>query len=398
MASDPFRSRWAWILAIVVLLVGTTATVGVWEAVDAPGTSPTFETNISDAQASLGAMTGVRETVIERDDETITTIERVWRRPGTGQYRIEVVGGTSTASDLKVSDGWTLWLYDDDDERAVRIELNNTVPSGSPNRIEQLLAIVNRTDADETAQSSDISPLPVVPTDGEQAGSAMGVAGSLTVSYEGTATVADRSTYVIELRSNANTSAFVSDFTQTVWLDQEWYVPLKRVTDYRRSDENVSITVGYENVTFDPDLPDDRFRFDPPANVTVVDADRPRQMHFVDRAGLRAASSFTLPKPSLPDSFSLVDATRTVGQRVRSIGLQYASPTARVTISKSNLTWYEPGTEGQSVTVGNRTATLRNLGTELRISWTCDDARYSVAGTGVSAEELVTVARSVSCE
>ncbi|WP_135662390.1 LolA family protein [Halorhabdus rudnickae] len=398
MASDPFRSRWAWILAIVTLLVASTAAVGVWETVDAPEASPTFETDIADIQASMGVMTGLRETTIERDEETVRTVEQVWRRPGKGKYRIEDVGGTASDSVLKVSDGRTLWLYDSADGRVVQINLNGSATADSPSRIERLLTTLNRRSADEPARSSEISPLPVVPSEGGQAASTAGVAGSLTVSYEGTATVANRSTYVFELSSNANTTAFVSGFSQTLWLDQEWYVPLKRVTDYRRGDRNVSITVGYETVSFDSEIDHGQFRFDPPAGVALTTTERPRQLHFADRAGLQAASSFSLPDPSLADSFRLVDATWTVGHRVRSLGLQYANATARVTISKSNLTWYEPTTEGQPVNLGDQEAALRNLGTELRISWVCDGARYSVAGTGVSAEQLIEIARSVACE
>lgn len=395
MSSDRFRSRWVWVFGVAVLLLGTTVAVGVWEAnVEEDG--PAFETNVSEARGSLAAMTGVRRTVIERDDETVTSVERVTRRPGTGQYRIETLSGDEAGSELEVSDGRTLWLSDVDEERTVRIDLGNASQPKRTDRIERLLTIVDGNDG--PARSDGISPLPVVPSDGDQASSTAGVAGSLSVRYEGTTTVADRSTHVFELTSNANTSAFVSEFTQTIWLDRERYVPLKRVTAYRRADRNVSITVGYENVTFNPDVSAGTFQFDPPANATVVDADRPRQTHFTDRAGLRAASSFSVPEPSLPDAFELVEATRTVDDRVRSIGLRYGNETATVSISKSNLTDFEPRSSGETVTVGDHDATLRNLGRELRVSWTCGDARYSVAGSGVSRDQLVAIADSIACE
>ena len=397
MAPDWLPSRWALILAIFVLLIGSTAAVGVWEAVDAPGEQPAFETNVSDARASLETMTGVRETVIERDEETVRTVERVWRRPATGAYRVETLDGTTSGSELEVSDGRTLWLYDSDDQRVIEIDLGNASPPGNRNRIERLLTIADRTD-DDAVSGGSISPLPVVPTDGGQGASTAGVAGSLRVSYEGTETVGSRSTYVFELDSRAKTTAFVSNFSQTLWLDQEWYVPLKRTTDFSRDNRDVNITVGYRNVTFNPELAEERFQFEPPANATVVDADRPRQKHFADRAGLRAASDFSLPEPSLPDSFKLVDATRTVSDRIRSIGLSYTNQTASVSVSKSNLTRYVPATEGKGVRISEHEAMLRNLGTELRISWTCANARYSVAGTGVTDETLVEIARSVGCE
>jgi len=398
MASDRSRSRWVWILGITALLIGSSLAVGVWQAVDAPAERPAFGTDVSDAQASLNGIAGHRETVVERAGETVTTVENVSRRPGTGVYRIETVTGPSAGAELKVSDGEILWLYDEDDERVTRIDRGDDSDPAGPDRIERLLTIVNRTDATEGTSTGTVSPLPVVPTEGGQAASTAGVAGSLTVRYEGTETVAGRSTYVFELTSNANTSAFVSEFSQTLWLDREWYVPLKRATHYRRGDENVSITVGYRNVTFNPGFEAGTFRFDPPPGVIVEDADRPQQMHFADRAGLRAASSVPVPNPSLPDSFGLAGATRTVGNGIRSIGLRYTNATAQVMVSKSNLTWYEPVTEGTPVAVGGQEATLRNLGTELRVSWTCGGSRYSVAGTGVSSDLLVEIARSIGCE
>ncbi|MFB6201716.1 MAG: outer membrane lipoprotein carrier protein LolA [Halorhabdus sp.] len=397
MASQFVRSRWVWIIAIAVLLVGSTAIVGVFEAVDAPGEQPTFETNVTASQASIDGMTGIRETVIERGRETVRTVEHVWRRPGTGQYRIETINGTAQGAELEVATGESLWLYDVDDGRAVEINLDNASGSERRDRIAQILAIASQSDASERSRRA-VSPLPVVPTDGGQGTATAGVAGSLTVQYLGTETVADRSTYVFELASAASTSSFVSNYTQTVWLDRTWYVPLKRVTQYTRDGQDVSITVAYRNVTLDADVRAGRFQFDPPANATVVHSDRPRQIHFADLAGVRAASSFSVPRPSVPDSFRLVDATRTVGDRVRSVGLTYTNATATILLSKSNLTWVHPDTDGKTVTIGNQAATLRNLGPELRVSWTCDGVRYSVAGSGVSSDRLLAVARSVDCQ
>ncbi|WP_008528463.1 hypothetical protein [Halorhabdus tiamatea] len=48
------------------------------------------------------------------------------------------------------------------------------------------------------------------------------------------------------------------------------------------------------------------------------------------------------------------------------------------------------------MTVGDQNATLRNLGTELRVSWTTSNARYSVAGSGIAKSTLLDVADSVA--
>jgi hypothetical protein len=98
----------------------------------------------------------------------------------------------------------------------------------------------------------------------------------------------------------------------------------------------------------------------------------------------------------LPASFERTGATRTTG-RVRGIDLTYANRTASLAVSKSNLTWYDPRSASDPVSIGSRTGEYRNLGPERRVSYTCAEWRYSISGSGVSKSLLVEVARSVGC-
>ncbi|WP_309484935.1 outer membrane lipoprotein carrier protein LolA [Halorhabdus salina] len=375
-----------------MVLLGSLA-IGVWVAAEPPDSTPSFD-DVQQQRGSVNGLVGVRKTVYKRGNTTSESVERVWLRPGTGQYRIEDIHDDPQWPERKVANGSSLWLYDDDAQTAIQIDISQTDRSSSGDRIARLLAVVRAADGPVTAGSVD--PLPVVPVASERDGTTRGIAGQITVAYTGTATVAGRDTYVLSLRSTANAAGVVSNFSQTVWLDQEWYVPLKRTTEYHRDGTPVKITVSYENVTFNPGLSDERFQFDLPPNGTVKTNETPTQQQFVDIAQLQAVANYSVPEPILPDSFDLRETTRTVGN-VRSIGLRYANETATVAVSKSNLTWYQPHTEGRNVSIGSETATLRNIGTELRISWTCADARYSVAGTGLSADPLIEIARSVAC-
>lgn len=389
---DRLRSTLPIVAMIGVVLLASLA-IGVWLASEPSDAVPAFE-DVEEQRANVDGLVGVRKTVLQRGNATSESVERVWLQPGTGSYRLEDVRDDPSGPELKVSNGSVLWLYDEDEHTAIRIDRANTARSSTDDRISRLLAVVAETDGSTTGGRVD--PLPVVPVASDREGESGGIAGQLSVEYNGTATVAGRDTHVLEFHSTANAAGVVSNFSQTVWLDQEWYVPLRRTTEYRRDGTPVTITVSYENVTFNPGLSATRFQFDPPADTSVKTDETPTQERFVDIAQLQAAANYSVPQPSVPDSFELQQATRTVG-RVRSIGLQYANETATVAVSKSNLTWYRPRTEGRNVTIGAANATLRNLGTELRISWTCDNARYSVASTGLSADRLIEIARSVEC-
>jgi outer membrane lipoprotein-sorting protein len=382
------------IVAVIGVVLLASLAMGIWVASEPSDAVPAFD-DVEEQRASVDGIVGVRTTTYERGNATSESVERVWLRPGTGQYRIEDIRDERSGPELKVSNGSILWLYDDNEHTAIRIDLANAPPSGSGDRINRLLSVV--ADADGSPTTGSVDPLPVVPVASDRGGEAGGVAGQISIEYDGTATVAGRDTHVLELQSTANASGVVSNFSQTVWLDQEWYAPLKRTTEYRRDGTPVAITVTYENVTFNPGLSTERFQFDPPDNATVKTDETPTQEWFVDIGQLQAATNYSVPQLSLPDSFELQEATRTIG-RVRSIGLQYANETATVAVSKSNLTWYRPRSEGRNVTIGPTNATLRNLGTELRLSWTCENARYSVSGTGLPADRLIEIARSIECQ
>lgn len=379
--------RLAWIAGFVVLLIASSVAVGV--LISGDQATPEFTESVSDRYDSLDGFEAERLTVIQRGDQTTRSLDQVARRPGTGQYRIEDVTEGASGREVRIADGNTLWIYWPESAEAKRVAGVNTSRS-LPSRLDRLFAIIER--GGTTSGTHDVDPLPFVP---ESSDRTAGIAGSMTVSYDGSETVDGRETYVIHLQSNATTAGVVQNFEQTLWIDQEWYLPLKRTTEYVRDGDPVSVTTTYWNVSFNTGIEAETFTFDPPANVTVADTDSTRQQQFVDIAGLRVVASVSVPDVNVPETLKLVKATRTVTTQVRSIGLKYENETAVLAISKSNLTWYEPSTDGQAVTVGGQNATLRNLGTEMRVSWTTPNARYSVAGSAIGRSTLLEVAASV---
>ncbi|WP_008528462.1 LolA family protein [Halorhabdus tiamatea] len=295
--------RLAWIVAFAVLLIGSSVAVGVLLSGDRA--TPEFTESVSDRYDSLDGFEAQRLTVIQRGDRTTRSLDQVARRPGTGEYRIEDVTEGASGREIRIADGDTLWIYRPDSAEAKRVEGVNTSRS-LPSRLDRLFAIVER--GGETSGSHDVDPLPFVPESSDRTG---GIAGSMTVSYEGAETVDGRETHVIHLQSNATTAGVVQDFEQTLWIDQEWYLPLKRTTEYVRDGDPVSVTTTYRNVSFNTGIAAETFTFDPPANVTVADADSTRQQQFVDIAGLRAVASFSVPDVDVPELLKLVQATRT---------------------------------------------------------------------------------------
>ncbi|SEH11586.1 Outer membrane lipoprotein-sorting protein [Natronorubrum sediminis] len=112
--------------------------------------------------------------------------------------------------------------------------------------------------------------------------------------YQGTETIADREAHVLDVEAKdeaveAGLSILVGDteyvyaletvdpddeldvVEQTIWIDTEYAFPLKEhlVVDDPDGDRH-ELTERYETVSFNQDLGDETFDFEPPANTTVT--------------------------------------------------------------------------------------------------------------------------------
>ena len=106
------------------------------------------------------------------------------------------------------------------------------------------------------------------------------------VTYEGTGTVAGRETHVLTFRPTAEADSFIQrlDYV-TMWVDREFWFPLKREAEHRLEnegllqtdaegeldDETYVQTEAFEEVEFDTGLDDDLFHFDPPEDAKRVE-------------------------------------------------------------------------------------------------------------------------------
>jgi outer membrane lipoprotein-sorting protein len=384
------------LLAVVVVLASVGGVGGILTAptTDA-GDGQRLGTDAAERYASIEGVAATKVTVVERGTETSRTVTEIRKRPGTDARREAVVGAADRRHDLTVSNGSTMWLYDRDANVVERFALSGSEEGSRGEQLERLFARLNVTDPSESATaptSPAISPLPVVGSAGSTPGGGDPTETTAHgVSYNGTATVDGRTTYVLEIEPRGDAG---SAYRQTLWVDAERFFPLKQRTQWTADGERVSTTTTYRNVTFDPGLADSTFEFDPPANATVETLDVPKTTTYDSVRALRSNAEMAVPTPELPPSFGLTYASHTTG-RVRGVGLAFANATARITVATYNRTL--PVSDGErQVTVGNRTAEVAR-GPTTSVSWNCDEYRHTVRGEGVPVSLLVEVARSVQC-
>lgn len=398
------RSASRWSLLLVGLLV-LTSVVGVGLLVGDTSGEQARRPRADDAAAQLQSLDGfaaTRRTVIERGNETHRTVDRISRRlrgAGGAAIRVERVSGPGLA-DLIVANGSVRWHYDRDAGVATRYNTSGG-PTGGFGRIPRLLTRLDRSTVTAATPTGTpgVSPLPVVPAAGANAsveGPVTAGNGAFTVTAEGTATVDGRRTYVVRLTQATTDTEPVGNYTQTLWLDSERYVPLKRRTAWTQGGERTVVTTTYTNVTFDPGFEPGTFAFEPPTNATVERPDTPRRERYDSLGALRSAASMSVPAPDLPADFALASATRTHGRRITTVGLRYVNATATVEVAKLEPV-YRPRTDGERVTVAGRHGTYRNLGPEQSVVWACNGTQYKVSTTGLGRAGTVELAGSVRC-
>lgn len=406
-------------LALAVALLGSVAAVGIvgfWPGGADNETAPPIGHNASEQLASLDSLTATVETTLDRGNNTTQTTQFVKMRPGTGKRWARTVNSSSgnLTSDLLVSNGSFSWLYDRESNNVTVIETagGNTQMGIFGERIERLFTRLNisRDAMDErkaAPPTPGVAPLPRVPSNTGASGSTTSPQtqqkSAFGVTYNGTETVSGRETYVLQVQSPDNASGTLANYSQTMYVDTEWFFPVRRHTEFTLDGERVETTTTYRNITFNPDLDDSTFQFDPPANTTVDRIDSPDIERYDSLAALRANASLSVPDPDVPDSLAF-DTAREISGRYRAVTLQYSNETVQLGVSKSNLTADAANTtnatnisSGEPLTVNGQNGTYQVLGTTRAVSWECGGFRYTVSGSGVSRSLVVEVAESVEC-
>lgn len=312
------------------------------------------------AESSVETLHGVQTTTWEDGDETVSTTQEVWQR-GPVDSRTELLeSDESEQYDVMVSNGATVWMYDEDANEVVRTDLGF-----DPAEMEAL---------------------------GE--GMAETVYDGMNATLAGTETVADREAYVVELTPNGDEAMYES---ATLWIDRETHYPLKQEST-TSFDGEMTITVEFEEITLDPDLDDELFTFEAPDDAEVVDANDFASEQFDDVDAAAEFAPFDLPHPEVPDGYALETVSVSENAVGWSATLQYTDETGAfltVTVTDADR---EPVLEsdGERVEIGDTTATVREMGGTgtTMLEWEADGLSYTVSGD-LAEGDLIAIAESI---
>lgn len=337
----------------------------------------------------LDAYSATVVTEFTHGNETNVTEGTIVARPGTGQYYQEIRPTGQDGGITMISNGTVTWLYDEAENEVTRL---STGPGIDYER-DQIRRTINRAQEDDETVPM-VPSAPVAPTAGGETGDATLDLGPATVEYEGVEHVGDREAHVISMDAADEADG---EYTQTLYLDTEWFVQLRMEMRTTLDDEPVEMSYRVEDVDFDPDIDDDRFEFEPPADATIEEpADIDRTV-YDSRADLVADVEMSVPDPDLPDGFELRQAEHSIGLGFESVSLQYTSDVALIGVTKQNTTFDPADDDAETVEIGDQIGTYDQIGSDAIVSWDCDGDAYSVSGD-IDREELVAIAESVECD
>lgn len=357
--------------------------------------APDGET-VAEGLQSIDAISATASLEIEVGNETTTMEMDVLQRLGTGEFRATVTEGEGGQAYRLISNGTQTWMYNRSGATATRLELGGVGEANWSRTVEHVSGMFDSLSSTEDEDVS-ISPLPVVP--GGDGGTGVGSAGlasmpamgNVTVTYDGTASVAGEETHVVEV-GPADDGTILRN--GTLWFEADRYYPIKAEYGMSVGGRSADVGITYGNLTYDPSIPDGAFTFDPPANVTVENVTDAIET-YGSREELAAATDTSVPDPDLPDSYGFSQGSINDADGSTVVSLQYANATGSLVVNKrpatGNLT-----DAGESVDVAGREGRVVELGEATAVVWECGDHRYTLSGS-LSSDHLRTIAESMVC-
>ncbi|WP_080503589.1 DUF4367 domain-containing protein [Halococcus thailandensis] len=228
------------------------------------------------------------------------------------------------------------------------------------------------------------------------------------VSYEGTATVADRETYVLSVEPTG-IAANVTD-NATYYLDQDTYLPVKTTTQASFSFGNE--TTSFESTTLlrdvrtNVDMPATVFDFTPPEGAERLESplSNVSMSSYTSVEQARQNTDIRICEPSeIPGNYSFANATESSVGNNTSVTLRYTNgsddPTAALSVTISDATTGQQSTGsgiGENVSIDGQSGTYVEAAGQGVLSFTSDDAQYTITGP-FSQDELVSIAESIDC-
>lgn len=382
-------------VAVAVLLV-TSGCAGL-QVLDSDDEASPPDVNVVERYESLETLEATRETSVDHNgsvNETRTAVRIDFTHSPPRRFQ-RVLGPESRAGDVTVVNESGSLVYDADENAVTRVPSAETRTLHSQNRSEYIASIVAAArDGEEVDTDDSVSPLPVVPASSGAPRISPDEFDGFEVEYLGTDTVAGRTAHGFELRAASEAALAVN---QTLWLDDEYFYPLKSHQEFELENRTVETSMEVTNVTFNADLSADAFEFEVPENATVEVLDRSESFDSV--AGLQEATNLTVPEPVVPENYEVENA-RLVEDNFTRISVQYTDGSDAITVVKMDEVPERSDvlSSGENVTVAGRDATYLTTGQSNLVTWTCEDTQYSVISTDLDREALVAVADSVGCE
>lgn len=337
------------------------------------------------------SVTATLETEATLSNDTLEVSEDLWlRSDGTSRSESDF-GGNSTTT---VDDGTKVWTYSEGSETVTAMDSRE--PFGSRldaiyDANEQLLEEFEAAELEETTVGDHDAYRVVLEADSNES-----IGRSIDVAM-------GDSIYSVPLGSSDDgaTGENLSDEPEQVelWLDQEYLFPVK----YQFETAEGHFRMQYQDITFEPDLSDDLFEFEPPEDATVEEVTIPTRTEFdtVDQADL--AVDFDVSKPAhVPESYELDGVTVVEYEDDNRTSVQstyIGADDDMFTVEASD----DPDAlevDGNSVRINDHDGTIEqqdSLGT-IRLAWTCNDVSYYVGGsTDLGESAIVSIAESIGC-
>ena len=194
-----------------------------------------------------------------------------------------------------------------------------------------------------------------------------------------------------------------------VWIDQETLFPIKQELETDAAER----TWTYANASFDADIPDERFEFEPPADAVVEQDVHPLGTPFETVDDAAAAANVSVAEPTdLPEDLDRaeVEAAEYFFEDVSEVTIRYAADGENESAGDAadRLLVYAVSSpprpqdydeDGESVTIGDASATLVDSEFGTQLSWTCGERGYYLFGTeSIEPETVVDVAESIDVD
>ncbi|WP_181686966.1 LolA family protein [Halorhabdus salina] len=349
---------------------------------------------------TLKTVEGVFEYRLDDGDRTSNTTVNYLSRPVDGMVRQRVLPPSNQSRDITVNNGSVAWIYDVSADSVTRIEIGNLNISETGNQefVRRVFGNVSRTN--DGSLVSD-SLLPVGPLGGSSGGTGLTTADLVgqirfNVTYLGTRTVADRRTHGVELDPvGGNATDGLGQYIEnaTYWFDAEYFYPLRTETVININGDVTRSVQVYRTVSFNVDPDPERFRFDPPPDVTVQTPSMSRTTTFETVAAADANVTFDIPNPTLPGKFEFDEARISRNGNRTVVSLQYANSTHEVSVvTRDGPT--DVALDGESVSLKGVNATMTMAGEDTIFAWSCSGLDYVVQGN-FSTDTLRSIAADV---